>query len=67
MPLSAFDALAAVVAADAPRLLDRLDALAVHDGRARVGVAADALALGPVQGRIERSCKVFLRRNWLKR
>jgi hypothetical protein len=52
--LAALDELAAVIAADAPRFLDRLDALAVHDGRARIGMSSDALALGAVQGRIER-------------
>jgi hypothetical protein len=52
--LAALDELAAVKAADGPGFLDGLDALAVHDRRAWVGVATDALALGPMQGRIER-------------
>src|SRR5262249_19627424 len=44
MPLPTLHAFVAVVAADASRLFDRLDALTVHDGGARVGVAAHALA-----------------------
>jgi hypothetical protein len=52
--LPAFDELAAIKAAVAPRFLDRLHALAVHDGRAQVWMPPDALTLGSVQGRIER-------------
>ncbi len=51
--LPAFDELAAVKAADGPRFLDGLHALAVHDGRTRVGVPANALALGAMQHRVE--------------
>ena len=54
MPLPAFDELAAIVAADAARLLNGLDALAISDRRARIGLATRALAIGAMQGRIER-------------
>src|SRR5262249_14217080 len=54
MALPAFDELAAVIAADAARFLDGLHALAVHNRRARVRMAAGALTFCTVQGRIDR-------------
>src|SRR5690349_819221 len=51
--LASLDAFVRVVATDVRRLLDGLHALTVHDGGARVGVAADSLPLGAMQGGIE--------------
>jgi hypothetical protein len=51
--LPALDAFVRVVAADAGRLFDRLDALTVHDGGARIGAAADTLPFSTVQRCVE--------------
>jgi hypothetical protein len=53
MALTPLHLLVGVVAADAGRFLDSLRTLAVHDRRAWVRVAADAFALGTMQGAVE--------------
>jgi hypothetical protein len=55
-PLHAF---VGIVPANASGLLDGLHTLAIHDGRAWFQVAADALALGPMQGSIQRMPGAF--------
>jgi hypothetical protein len=52
-PIAPFPRLVSVIPADVSQLLDGLHALAVHDGHARVEVAADTLAFGAMLGRIK--------------